>query len=350
MNIFIVIATIVVLIVLHELGHFIFAKKYGVRVDEFGVGIPPRLFGKKIGETIYSINLIPLGGFVKLHGEDAAEDDEKSFSQKPIYQRAVILFAGVAAFFVVAAIIFSIISYTGVRTAVADDFVADDAQIIITQVAPESPADEAGMRMGDVIKKVNGEEVSKAQETISLLDAEEVNLLLLRGEKEISVSVIPRSEHPEKEGPLGIGLIRTVDKSYPLYAAPFQGTVMMAQMTGAVVHGFYTALSSVVTGKPLPDGMEIGGPVRIVEMGSQTIDRGVYDYLYFVALISISLAVINILPIPALDGGRLFFLGIEKVKGSPIPQKLEQGMNVFFFLALITLMLFVTFKDIQGLI
>ena len=349
MNIFIVIASIVLLIVLHELGHFIFAKKYGVRVDEFGVGIPPRIFGKKIGETIYSLNLIPLGGFVKLHGEDAAENDERSFSQKPIYQRAIILFAGVAAFFVVAAIIFALIPYNGITTVVGDDFQSDEAQVMIVSVSSDSPAEEAGIRPGDVIKEVDGESVSKTGETMDLLNKEEVDLLILRGGKEINLSLLPRVEYPQGDGPLGIGMLRTVEKRYPLYMAPVQGVVMTAQMTKEVVFGFYTVASSYIMGKELPAGMELGGPVKIVKIGSETIDRGFYDYIYFVALISVSLAVINLLPIPALDGGRLFFLGIEKIKGSPIPQKLEQGLNAFFFLALITLMIFITFKDIQGL-
>jgi len=351
MNILIVILSIFLLIFLHELGHFIFAKRYGVRVDEFGIGIPPRIIGKKIGETIYSLNWIPLGGFVRLHGENGGEDDERSFSQKPIYQRAVILFAGVAAFFVVAAVLFSFVSFSGVLVGVSDEEEAADAKVIITSVVPDSPAEEAGLVAGDVIEKAEGENISKVGQLISLIEgADKVDLTVSRGEEKIGFSISPRPDPPEEEGAIGITMARAVEERSSLYMAPVDGTMMMANTTKMVVFGFYTVLHSLATGTELPHEMDVGGPVRIVEVGAESMERGFMDYINFVGLISVSLAVLNILPIPALDGGRIFFLGIEKVKGSPIPEKVEQGLNAFFFLLLITLMIVVTFKDIQGLI
>ncbi len=355
MSIFIVIFSLVLLILIHELGHFIVAKKYGVRVDEFGVGIPPRLFGKKIGETLYSLNMLPLGGFVKLYGEDRAEEGDRSFSQKPIYQRALIIFAGVAAFFVMSAIIFSAVSFAGVRSVIGDDAGSgwSGEQILIVEVSSSSPAEEAGILKGDVLAEINGKQVFLMNEVISLLSekkGEEVEISVIREGEEVIFSLTPRTEYKEGEGSVGLGMVRTAEKRYPLYMAPIQGVLMTAEMSTAVVSGFYTMISSFITGKPLPSGMEVGGPVKIVEMGTTSLNRGFADYLYFIGVISVSLAVLNILPIPALDGGRLFFLGIEKIKGGAIPQKLEQGLNAFFFLLLITLMIFITFRDIQGLL
>ncbi len=355
MSIFVVIFSLLFLIVLHELGHFLFAKKYGVRVDEFGIGIPPRIFGKKIGETLYSFNMLPLGGFVKLYGEDKEEEGERSFSQKPIYQRALIIFAGVAAFFIISAVIFSAVSFIGVRSVVSDDIGPEwrNEQIMIVEVSSLSPAEEAGIVRGDILNKINDEKVSLMSEvTSSLLEkkGEEVQISVLRGEEEIIFSLVPRIEYAEGEGAVGVGMVRTAERKFPLHMAPIQGVMMTGEMSLAVVSGFYTMISSFITRTPLPPGMEVGGPVKIVEMGASSLERGFVDYLYFIGVISVSLAVLNILPIPALDGGRLLFLGVEKIKGGAISRKLEQGLNTVFFLILITLMIFITFKDIQGLL
>ncbi len=351
MPLFIVIASLVVLILIHELGHFAFAKYFGVRVDEFGIGIPPRLFGKKIGETLYSINLFPLGGFVKMQGEDKAEPGERSFSEKPIYQRAIILFAGVAAFFIMAIVIFSVVSTMGVRHVVsAEETNITDPQVMVMGVAPDSPAENAGVKMGDVIFGINGKEVTTIDELVSEINDEKVTLSFLKGEEVIDLELTPRVDYPEEEGAVGLSMVLTSEESYPFYIAPLQGVKMTFNITSNVIFGFYSMISSFVTGSELPPGMEIGGPVKIVEVGAESMQRGLVDYLNFIGIISISLAVLNILPIPALDGGRLLFLGIEKIKGSAISQKLEQNLNAVFFLLLITLMIFVTFKDIQGIL
>jgi regulator of sigma E protease len=352
-TILIIILSLVILILLHELGHFFLAKKYGVRVDEFGIGIPPRLFGKKIGETLYSVNLLPLGGFVKLYGEDEKKDGDRSFSSKPIYQRALIVFGGVAAFFVIAFLIFSVQAVVGVRSVVEEEDVIsgkiDNTQIVITGVINDSPAREAGVKPGDVFLEIQGEEVkllSEAQETIKERKGVETEMKFLRGEEEVSVTLTPREEYEEGEGAVGIAMAITAVKAYPLYYAPVQGAVMTGEMTYMVLSGFGTLLYSLVSGKALPPGMEIGGPVAIVNIGTGAFTRGATDFLQFLGAITISLAVLNILPIPALDGGRLVFLGIEKIKGSPLAEKVEYGLNAIFFLLLIGLMIFITFKDL----
>ncbi len=352
----IIIISLLVLIFFHELGHFIFAKKYGVRVDEFGIGIPPRIFGKKIGETIYSINWIPLGGFVKLHGEDERIDDERSFSSKPIYQRAIILFAGIAAFFVIAFIVFSAHSVTGVRTVVSEEDIEkgieNDWEIVIGEVVKESPADEAGIRMYDSLVSINDKEIERPNEAFKILEeakGEETKIDVLRGDEVVSFSLVPRKEYEEDEGSVGMAMLLATQKKYPLHQAPIEGAKMTVQTTFMVLSGIAMAISSLLTSTPLPEGMDVVGPVGIVDIGAGAFTSGISDFLRFLGLITVSLAIFNFLPIPALDGGRLLFLAVEKIKGSPIPEKVEQGLNGAFFLVLISLMIFVIFRDLQNL-
>ncbi len=352
-SILIIILSLVILIFLHELGHFLLAKKYGVRVEEFGIGIPPRLFGKKIGETIYSLNWIPLGGFVKLYGEDRKVDDERSFSSKPLYQRALIVFGGVAAFFVIAFFIFSIQSVIGIRTIAGGEDsmgeVVGNPEIVITGVVDESPAKEAGIQGGDVLFEIDGKEIETTEEVKMFLkekSGKETEVVVQRGEERVSFLLVPREEYTEGEGAVGIAMAMTVVEKYPLYYAPVKGASMTAGMTLMVFRGFGMLFTSLFTGESLPLGMEIGGPVAIVGIGAGAFTRGLSDFLQFLGAITVSLAVLNILPIPALDGGRLAFLAIEKIKGNPISEKLEYGLNATFFFLLIGLMIFITFKDL----
>lgn len=352
-TILIIIISLLTLIFFHELGHFLLAKKYGVRVDEFGIGLPPRMIGKKVGETIYSINWLPLGGFVKLHGEDEKADDERSFSTKPIYQRALIVFAGVAAFFVIAFLIFSLQSVVGVRSLVEEDEAvllgSEKVEIMITGISADSPAKEAGIRQGDVLLSVDDEEVvflKGATELLAEKSGEETVIGVLRGKEEVFFTLTPRIDYPEGEGAVGIAMAMTTMKQYPAYYAPVRGAVMTGEMTYMVLRGFGTMIGSFISQSSLPPGMEVGGPVAIVNIGSGAFTRGLSDFLQFLGAITISLAVLNILPIPALDGGRLMFLLIEKIKGSPISEKIEYGLNAVFFFMLIGLMIFITFKDL----
>ncbi len=353
MNILIIIISIFTLILLHELGHFLLAKKFGVRVDEFGLGIPPRAYGKKIGETIYSINWLPLGGFVKLHGENERADDERSFSTKPIYQRALIVFAGVAAFFVIAFFIFSLLSFLGVHTIRGGDAprggIYQKGVVEIGMVVPDSPAEGAGLMKGDILLQIDGREVKETRETIGLIReraGEEIEMIVKRGGEDYSFYLTPRTEHEEDQGAVGI----VMNERFPFYYAPIMGAVMTYDMTANVLTGFYTMISTLITGRDLPEGMEVAGLVGIVGIGADVYDRGVVDFLYFLGAITVSLAVLNLLPIPALDGGRLLFLLIEKIKGGPVSEKVEQTLIAVSFLLLIGLMLIVTYGDVVKLI
>ncbi len=349
----VIIIALVVLITLHELGHFLLAKKYGVKVEEFGIGIPPRLFGKKVGETIYSLNLIPLGGFVRLYGEDKKIDDKKSFSSKPVYQRALIVFGGVAAFFVIAFFIFSALSFIGYRTGVSSEDIEkglyEEWQIVVSEVMENSPAEKAGIEPGDELLKIGEKEIKMPEEAISLLQekrGEEVELEIRRRGESIYLSATPREEYDEKEGALGIGMALMAKESVPLYYAPVQGAKMTAGSTVMVFRNLGMLFHSLATEGSLPRGAEVRGPVGIVHYGAGFVAEGFSMFLHFVGMITIFLAVFNLLPIPALDGGRLVFLAIERVKGASVSEKVEQGLTAFFFLLIIGLILFVTYRDV----
>ncbi len=353
MSILIIIVSLFVLIFLHELGHFIFAKRYGVKVEEFGLGIPPRLYGKKIGETIYSINWLPLGGFVKLYGEDRKIDDERSFSSKPIYQRAIILFAGIAAFFVIAFLIFSVLAAVGHRASVPEEKVIEEdlygqVDITTTGIAPGSPAAEAGIEVGDVLVAIDGQVVEKPRKVRAMMEerkGEETELTVVRGGESVNISLIPREDPPEGEGAVGIVMDLTTEKRYPLYLAPIRGAVMTGETALFTVRSFGFLLSSFFTETSTLD--IIGGPVAIVSIGAGSVTAGLSWFLHFIGTITVIFAIFNLFPIPALDGGRLFILAIEKIKGGPIPEKTEVGMIAISMIILLGVMAIVTYSDIM---
>lgn len=359
-TILIVFISLIVLIILHELGHFIMAKRFGVKVEEFGIGLPPRLFGKRFGETIYSVNLLPFGAFVKLLGEEKQVQDPRSFSSKPLGQRALIIVAGVVSFWIISAILISIIAgIWGLPVAVEDtanhNLVNPKVQIV--QVIPDSPAEEAGLKIGDVIQQLRTFDqqltTDKVKEVIGFTEAnkgKEVVLTIRRGGEIFEISLVPRSLPQKEEGAMGVGLVRAALKPYPWYEAPIQGVLITGNTTSLIILTLGDVVSKKIQGIPLPPGaLEVRGPIGMGEMAIQALGRGINDYLWFVSMISIFLALLNILPIPALDGGKLLFLGIEKVRRKPVSQEFEQKITAFFFFALIALIIFITFRDIQRL-
>ncbi len=350
--------SIVALLGLHEFGHFITAKKFGIKVKEFGFGYPPRLFGKKFGDTLYSLNLLPFGAFVSIPSmEGGEEDDPNSFSQKPIWQRALVLFAGVAMFWIIAWILFSVIIVsTGLPTAISDDAQGDfnDPVIKIIGVVKESPAAKAGIKLGDDIKKISFEEkefsiskVVEVQELIGENKGKEITLTIQRGQEIINIALVPRINAPE-EGAIGIEFSRVALVKSSWWEAPWKGAQATYRLTLAILEGFASAITKAIVGAP--SGVQLMGIVGLFDLMGDVAKVGISYYLQFVAIISIHLAILNLLPVPALDGGRIFFLGIEKIKGSPINRKIEQSINNGFFILLIILMILITYKDIQALI
>lgn len=325
--IFIIVLSVIIFV--HELGHFVMAKRAGMKVEEFGFGFPPRIWGykPKDSETVYSINWIPFGGFVKILGEDGNSDDNRSFTAKNFWPRFKVIVAGVAMNFIFAVGLFIIINLIG-----------SEAKILITNVAPNSPAQQAGIKVGDVV--LGFADVDEVQKYIGEHKEQEIILQMSRR----TIKITPRENPPPGEGAIGIALAQTEAVSYPWYEAIWRGIADAGTAFWSIVVGFITLIKHIITtGKA---GVELAGPVGIAVISGQAARLGFIYLAQFVAFISLNLAVINIVPFPALDGGRLLFLVIEKIKGSPLPRKLEGAMNMVGFALLLLLMFYITAKDV----
>ncbi len=340
------------LLVLHEFGHFILAKKFGIKVEEFGIGYPPRLIGKKIGETIYSLNLIPFGAFVRIHGEEGGLEDYQSFVGKPMKQRVLIVLGGVISFWVIAAILLSVVFSLGVPLPV-EDTATQIAQpkVQIAQVVKDSPAEMAGLQPFDIIRELKSQDEylksDKVEDIVNFVNKHqggEVTLTLQRWEEFLEVTLVPRVSPPLGEGAMGVALVRTALRSFPWYEAPFRGIAATGELTWATLQGLAGMFGHLVKEKEVPAGVSLMGPLGIFDFLRHAFQLGVSYFLYFVALISIFLAIFNLFPIPALDGGKLLFLGIEAARKKPVSPKIEQNITAFFFILLIGLMIFVTVK------
>lgn len=337
---FIVLLGLIILIVIHELGHFLAAKLFGVRVDEFGLGFPPRLWGRRIGETLYSLNLIPFGGFVRIWGEspldrpDSSSDSRRSFSRRPPWQRALMLGAGVFSNLLAGWLIISFVFLFGAGSIVS-----------IYSVSPDSPAAAAGLKPGDSILNF-----SQIPDVINFIDShrgETVNLTLRREQNEFTVSLIPRLSPPENEGALGVSLVESGLPAVPFGRNFVAAAFYTASMLSAIFWGFIGILSGLLFSGLPP---EVIGPVGIFNVAADMASSGLVFVFYLIAVISLNLAVLNLLPFPALDGGRLLFLLIEKIKGSPLPPRLEIYANALGFALLVFLMVLVTVRDVASLL
>lgn len=346
--------SLIALMIIHEFGHFIIAKKFGIRVEEFGIGYPPRIFGKKIGETIYSINLLPLGAFVRIYGEEGGVDDLRSFASLKIWQRILIVIGGVAAFWIAAIVLFSVVFAIGTVIPIGDQDVSGVAnpEVKIIMVSQGSPAGVAGLKQGDTILSVkNGDSVAinkikDFQDFTKQHLGQQITVTVKRGSDIIDISLTPRVSSPSGEGPVGIGLERmaTLIQQYPWYQAPIQGVIYTWQTTGTALKGLAAVFMNLFSGKGAPEGAALAGPLGITVFLARAAEYGVGFFLYFIGTISVFIAIFNLFPIPALDGGKLLFLVIEKIKGRPVSPKIEQTVTVVFFLILITLSLFITIK------
>lgn len=366
--IFIFIFIIGLLIFVHELGHFIAAKRVGVAVEEFGLGFPPKLFSVKKGETIYSLNLLPLGGFVKLYGEDGnpagdappaspnfgeagGQDNSKSFAVKSVWQRSKIISAGVAMNLILGVVLLTVGYKLGLPTAVESRQVGTDTKVQIIAISPSSPAELVGLKMGDAIKELKTQnleikitDVKEFQTNINKYKGSEIELVVERGNSPLTFSLTPRENPPAGEGPIGVGLANVAIVAYPWYEAIIKAIVSVVTLVIAI----FSALGSLLFGL-FGSGhisADVTGPIGIFSLTEQFSKLGFVYLLQLMALLTVNLAVINILPFPALDGGRLLFLLIEKIKKSPVNQQTEKIINSWGFAFLILLMVIITFRDI----
>lgn len=339
------------LVLVHEWGHFFAAKKAGCEVEEFGFGFPPRLFGKKWRGTLYSFNLLPLGGFVRIKGEDMSEENPgpTSFAAKNARWRILILSAGVIMNIVLAWVFLSWQGLVGVPTLVTEENQAklQDFQTYIIAVDQNSPAAAAELKELDRIVRIGTVE----QPTLEQVQAEtNQNLgqtLAVQVERQgqrLDLEIIPRENPPANEGPLGISLATTGLQKVPWYLAPWEGLKRTGIMLVTIVTQFGIIIGKLFSGAGV--GEQLSGPVGIAVYANEVTKLGLAYILEFGALISLNLAIINILPFPALDGGRILFVIIEKLIGRRVPGKVEQITHTVGFSLLILLMIVVTFKDI----
>jgi regulator of sigma E protease len=339
----ILIVSIAVLILIHELGHFLMAKYFKVKVEEFGIGFPPRLLSKKKGETRYSLNLLPLGGFVRLYGESGLhenlEERDRAFVFQPAWRRTLIIVAGVVMNFILGWFIISGIFMVG-----------SEVKVVVTQVADESPAQVMGLRAGDVL--VDYARADKFVEFINLNRGEETLINISRSEgddsQSLSINVIPRLTPPEGEGALGVGIAEFGIQKLPILESVWEGLKRSVFITGAVFRSLGDLFLGFFRGVGVPQ--EFVGPVGIYTVAAETSRLGYLHLMQLIAIISLNLAVLNILPIPALDGGRLLFIIIEKIRGKPVKRKRETISHAIGFLIMILLLIAITVRDVANLL
>lgn len=347
-----------VLILIHELGHFLSARLFKMRVEEFGVGLPPRALGlfRRKG-TLFSINWLPLGGFVKLYGEDMESEEQmrspEAFFNKPMWQRAVVLLAGVFMNFVLGVIVFGVVySHLGVPTKTDN--------VYIVEIAKDSPAEQAGVVIESQVKKILVDKkevdfvgVDDFVKKIDSLKGKEIEMLLVdKNGYEKAVRIVPRVSPPDGQGALGVALSSIEMKKYPWWQMPLRGVrvgLLEAWGWGKEIAGsLFTIIVNIVTGKGLPK--DVAGPVGIYQVSKEVYKVGWVAVLQFMGILSINLAILNVMPFPALDGGRIAFLGVEKVIGKKWKNQFEGYINTLGMFFLIGLMVLVTFKDIINLV
>lgn len=375
--IFIIVLSI--LVFAHELGHFVTARKFGVKAEEFGFGFPPRfggiykttagkwrfVFGNKdvkdAADTVYSINWLPLGGFVKIKGEQGDnKQDVDSFSNQKIWKRIIILTAGVVMNLVIAAVFLAfgfMIGLPQVIDNLGPNAIVSERNIQVMQVMDNSPAKEAGLQMGDVVVSINGQKFGSYNE-LQLFTADkegiELEYLIKRGDEELNLNITPHIlENTNEVGlpavasakvGIGIVIVETGIVSYPWYQAIWEGIKTTVLMTWFILVAFVTLIKGLIFGQGV--GAEIAGPVGIAIFTGQVARLGFVYILQFTAVLSINLAILNYLPFPALDGGRVLFLLIEKVRGKAVPEKVEAIVHNTGFVLLMILVLVVTYRDI----
>ncbi|HEY4499636.1 MAG TPA: M50 family metallopeptidase [Candidatus Paceibacterota bacterium] len=335
----IVIIGLSALIIVHELGHFFVARYFGLLIEEFGFGIPPRIFGKKIGETLITLNWLPIGGFVKIFGLDKESDgatvpDTRNFRKQALWKRALIIGAGIGMNFIIGWFLLAVVYMIGIPQS-----------LVITDIQEQSIAESSGLLTGDRLL-----DFSSRDQLVGFLDShggQEVMMKIQRGKEILTIPIIPRVVVPRGEGNLGVFLVETgmpqlnfiqsfgaaLKNSLIICAGIFMGLIQL--FIG--IFSDWSMLNNFV------------GPVGIVNVAVEQTKLGLPYFFQLLSLISLNLAIFNLIPIPALDGGKLFLLLIEKIKGKPLTLKTEVIANSIGFAFLLLLIISVTIKDIARL-
>lgn len=345
-----------VLIFVHELGHFLIARRHGILVHEFAIGLGPKIASWKRGETMYTLRLFAFfGGFVRMAGMDPSEDeppedgaepalppvpDERKFRFKSTGQRAAVLAAGPFANVLLAIVVFALIfGPIGMSIALSDE-------PVIGQTMPNMPAEVAGLQAGDRIVAVEGTEVSTWHEMTALIRerlGEKTRLLVERDGRELLVDVIPA---PHTENP-AVGMIGIGPETVKLHLPWYEAIWTAVRHVGRMVVALLGAFGNLFVGKGVG---EVAGPIGIVDMVRQAQAIGIERVLELAGALSVTLAIFNLLPLPALDGGRLLFVGIERLRGRPVDPQRENFIHFIGFALLLLLSVVIAFRDIQRLI
>lgn len=361
-----------VLILVHELGHFLTARIFKVKAEEFGFGYPPRIFGwvrdgdgrlkiigrqaaaEKFERTVWSLNWLPLGGFVKIKGEDGENSAAKdSFAARPLGERFVMLFAGVFMNFMLCFVLLSFGFMVGIPRMVDDRFDSGlntrNAQVQVISILPDSPADRAGLQVGDSFISLAGEPVASVAQVQALTARNgntEIAVVVSRSGEDLAFKLTPLAPDENSAAKIGTGLVKTAIVSYAWYESIYRGALATFNLTVAIILAFAKIIADLFTSGTV--SADLAGPVGIAVITGQVAKLGWIYVLQFAALLSINLGIINLLPLPALDGGRILFLLIEKIKGSPVKRSREALVHQIGFILILVLMALVIFRDVKN--
>jgi len=341
MDLIIFIVALSILVLVHEFGHFFAARRTGVKVEEFGLGLPPRMFGKKFGDTIYSINWLPIGGFCKLYGEDGDGKGGEAFNHKKPWQKLIIVLGGVLMNLVLAIVIFSVV-YTILGVPKETD------KVKIIGISKDSPAEKVGLKEDDIIFKVADKEIKTPNELtteVAKYKGQNVNLTI-NDNKSVNVEV--RQNPPEGEGAIGIAISNTEMIKVPWYRIDegIKAGFKEAYFWGKIIAGgVFKMISGLFIGQVPKD---VSGPIGMYEATSSiNKNQGFLAVVHFFGIVSVNLAIVNILPFPALDGGRIIFVLYEMLTKRKANQKVEMVVNNIGMILLLGLILLITVGDIS---
>ena len=343
------------LVVLHEFGHALAARRKGVEVEEFGIGFPPRAWSKKLKNgTVFSLNWLPLGGFVRLKGENDAATGKGTYGGASLWTKIQILLAGVVVNWLTAAVIFTILATTGLPQILPNQFtVPNDTtyakrEVIAGSVAKDSPAERAGIKQGDRIARVANQDITSAQHLTQITSShpgQTVQFVVEQQGKTKTFAVTLNKERSEKQGYAGLGLGEEVLRR-STWSAPIVGVGVTAQFTWVTLDGLGQTIAHLFKQEFKEAGQNVAGPVGIFSILQQSSQVGFTPVLFLIGIISLTLAVMNVLPIPALDGGRLFVTLLFRALRKPLTKEREEAIQAGGMLALMVLVIIITFVDV----
>ena len=340
------------LVFVHEAGHFLAARAFGITVEEFGFGFPPRAWGFSRGGTTYSVNWIPLGGFVRLKGEAGDSRAKDSFAGQSLLRRLAVIAAGVVMNVLLATGLFSVGYGIGIPQEIGGPLPygahVRDRELQIAEVLDGSPAERAAFLPRDQVIAVDGATVRSGEDfraRVAAAEDREISVTVRRGDVETALAVTPTLLAETGKPGIGVALFESGVVSFPWYLAPVAGVRATATYAIDILLAFGDLVRSLVTtGAP---SVDVSGPVGIAVLTGKVARLGFIYLLQFTALLSLNLAIINILPIPALDGGRVLFLAIERARGRAVSARIETMVHQAGFAALLLLVAVVTFYDVM---